>query len=145
MGVELHITRAEEFYFDNENTQITSEEWLSYVETDPELELCQNQGSYFTKWLGESAHEDPWLDWFDGNIHSKWPDTALYHKMLKIAKALNAKIQDDDVKVILLRLIGIITQLNAIKKFTNKLQSLLGGNVYLASNHLPTHHSTGTS
>jgi hypothetical protein len=101
MGVELHITRAEEFYFDNENTQITSEEWLSYVETDPELELCQNQGSYFTKWLGESTHEDPWLDWFDGNIHSKWPDTALYHKMLKIAKALNAKIQDDDCKLYL--------------------------------------------
>jgi hypothetical protein len=95
MGVELHITRAE-FWADNEGKEITADEWLSYVTSDPELKLDPRNGKHFALWLGKSAYEEPWFDWFQGNINTKWPDTALYRKMLKIAATLNAQVQDDD-------------------------------------------------
>lgn len=98
MGLELHITRAQHWSA-NDNCQITTNEWLAYVASDPELKLDPQNGDFFAKWLGRSAYEEPWLDWSDGNIVTKWPDTALYRKMLSIANALNARIQDDDGNV----------------------------------------------
>ncbi|WP_303747902.1 hypothetical protein [Stenotrophomonas pigmentata] len=95
MGVELYITRAE-FLADNKASPITENEWLSYIESDPELSLDTSQGDYFARWHGKSAYEEPWLDWFQGNISTKWPDTALYQKMLQIAHALGGNVQDDD-------------------------------------------------
>lgn len=95
MGVELRITRAE-FWAENEGCEITSDEWLSYVASDPELTLRPRNGKYFALWSGKSSYEEPWLDWFQGNINTKWPDTALYKKMLKVAEALGAQVQDDD-------------------------------------------------
>ena len=95
MGVELHITRAE-FWAENDNAQIGADEWQSYVASDPELKAWPQNGKHFVLWLGRSQYEEPWLDWFQGNIVTKWPDTALYRKMLKIAAALNAQVQDDD-------------------------------------------------
>lgn len=95
MGVELHITRAES-WAENEKSPITGDEWLAYVASDPELKLDPRNGRYFTIWSGPSAYTEPWLDWFQGNISTKWPDTALYKKMLRIASALNAHVQDDD-------------------------------------------------
>jgi hypothetical protein len=95
MGAELYITRAE-FWADNDSKKITAKEWLDYVASDPELKIDPRIGKYFALWSGKSAYDEPWLDWSQGNISTKWPDTALYKKMLKIAKALNAHIQDDD-------------------------------------------------
>jgi len=47
------------------------------------------------------------------------------------------------VSFILLKLIGNMTRLNAIKKFTNQYRILLGGNVYLANNsNLPYERDT---
>lgn len=95
MGVELYITRAK-FWADNDDCQITREEWLEYVRHDPELRLDPENGDNFVLWLGKSQYEQPWLDWSLGNISTKWPDTALFNKMLLVASALSAKIQDDD-------------------------------------------------
>jgi hypothetical protein len=95
MGVELHITRAE-FWAENEGAEISAEEWLAYVESDPELRLDSRNGKYFVQWLGKSSYNEPWLDWFQGNVSSKWPDTALYRKMLGIATALKARVMDDN-------------------------------------------------
>jgi len=95
LGVELYITRAD-FWADNDDQPITSEEWLTYVSRDPEFKLDPRNGKYFALWLGKSEYEEPWLDWFQGNINTKWPDTALYNKMLLVASALGAKVQDDD-------------------------------------------------
>lgn len=95
MGLELYITRAED-WSDNKNAAITAEEWMAYVATDPELQPRPENGPYFVQWSGPSKNEEPWLDWFQGNISSKWPDSALYQKMLRIAKALGAQVQDDD-------------------------------------------------
>ncbi len=95
MGVELHITRAE-FWPQNEGTEITADEWLSYVAADPELRRRPENGQYFVVWLGQSKYEEPWLDWFQGNVNTKWPDTTLDRKMLSIAVALGGRVQDDD-------------------------------------------------
>lgn len=95
MGVDLHITRAA-FWADNQDDQITSEEWLRYIDADAELRLIERNGPFFALWSGPSKHEEPWLNWFQGDIYSKWPDTALYEKMLRIAEALGARVQDDE-------------------------------------------------
>lgn len=95
MGVELHITRAE-FWAENEDAEITAEEWLAYVASDPELRLFGANGAFYAVWTGPSKHQEPWLDWFQGNVSTKWPDTALYRKMLRVAAALGAHVQDDD-------------------------------------------------
>ena len=95
MGVELHITRAD-FWAENVGKEITAAEWLSYVASDLELSLWAENGPYFVRWLGESNYEEPWLDWFQGNVSSKWPDTELFQKMLRIANAIEANVQDDD-------------------------------------------------
>jgi hypothetical protein len=95
MGVEFHITRAE-FWAENEGQQITSNEWLDLVNADSELTLDKKNGEFYVVWHGQSAYEEPWLEWSDGNIYTKWPDTHLYRKMLQIAAALNARVMDDD-------------------------------------------------
>lgn len=95
MGVELHITRAE-FWAENSDQFISSEEWIDLVNSDPELEILRKNGEFFAIWKGESEYDEPWLQWFEGNISTKWPDTALYNKMLEIASKLNAHVQDDD-------------------------------------------------
>lgn len=95
MGVDFHITRAE-FWAENEDETISEQEWKQYVEQDSELDFHPENGNNHAVWKGESEHEEPWLDWFEGNIYTKWPDTALYEKMLKIAQDLGAHVQDDD-------------------------------------------------
>jgi hypothetical protein len=95
MGVELYITRAD-FWADNDDHQITAEEWLAYVSRDKEFKLDPRNGRHFVLWLGKSEYDEPWLDWYQGNISTKWPDTALYNKMLQVSSALGARIQDDD-------------------------------------------------
>jgi hypothetical protein len=95
MGVNFHITRAE-FWAENSDNQISSEEWLDLIKKDPELNLDQKNGEYHTIWNGEASDGEAWLDWFEGNVMTKWPDTALYRKMLQISQKLNAKVMDDE-------------------------------------------------
>lgn len=95
MGIELHITHANHLA-ENKRYEIGAEEWRIYVNTDPELQFFPENGDYFVRLNGQSKYEDLWLNWFGGNISTKWPDTALYRKMLQIAQHLNAKIQDGD-------------------------------------------------
>ncbi|MBC8952709.1 hypothetical protein [Xenorhabdus sp. PB62.4] len=101
MGWELHITRAE-CWASNEDCQISSAEWLELIAEDDELFIDEINGQFHARWTGKSIHEEPWLDWYDGNIYTKHPDTALYCKMLQIAEELNAKVVDDDDRLYLL-------------------------------------------
>ncbi len=95
MGVELHITRAEH-WVENDGAQISEDEWLTYVSSDPELRITGENGKCFAIWSGPSKYGEPWLDWSRGNISTKWPDAALFQKMLRIAEALGATVQDDE-------------------------------------------------
>ena len=97
MGYDLHITRAK-FHATNEGHEIPAEEWLRYIESDPELKLVPESGQYFAQWSGKSKYPDPWFDWFMGNIDTKNPDKAIVGKMLQIAERLGggARVQGDD-------------------------------------------------
>jgi hypothetical protein len=98
MGYNLYITRAK-WHHRNDGQWITADEWLRYVERDPELRLAGYNGDYFALWSGKSEYPDPWIDWSRGNAYSKSPDDAIIDKMVAIAKELGAKVQGDDGEV----------------------------------------------
>lgn len=93
MGVEFYITRAD-FWAENEEAQITHEEWVAFIDSDNELTRDLKNGDYHALWSGPSSHNEAWLDWSDGNIYTKWPDTQIYKKMLYIAECLHARVMD---------------------------------------------------
>ena len=101
MGYDIHITRAKGFFRDNEQCQITDDEWLSYVKSDSELRLAGDNGAYFATWSGKSQHSEPWFDWSRGNIYTKNPDPPIIEKAIYIADKLGAKVQGDDGEVYL--------------------------------------------
>jgi hypothetical protein len=80
MGVDLHITRAETWCYSEVNP-ITKDERLVYVDADKELELVGESG--YVIWHGLSKYSEPWLEWSEGEIKTKCPDTALYKKCYK--------------------------------------------------------------
>jgi len=95
MGVEFHITRAD-FWAENDDEQISSDEWLDIVNNDPELSLSTQNGEFHAIWSGEGSDGEDWLDWSEGNIKTKWPPSPLYRKMLQISQKLYARVMDDD-------------------------------------------------
>ncbi|MEM6757096.1 MAG: hypothetical protein AAF586_08010 [Planctomycetota bacterium] len=103
MGYDIHITRARDWFeaYDNPDVAISAEEWLVYVENDPDLDLAGYNGLYFAIWSGECEYEEPWFDWSEGVISTKNPDDAILDKAVDIAKQLNAKVQGDDGEVYL--------------------------------------------
>jgi hypothetical protein len=97
MGYELHITKKEDWSEDG--LDITTDEWINIVKNDPELSIDNKNGSYFAIWKPAGIDAEYWLDWFEGNICSKYPEPALIQKMIEIAKLLNAKVQGDDGEI----------------------------------------------
>ena len=89
MGYEYHITRAEN-WVENAESPITPDEWLAFVDKDPELIISGSNGPYFADW------RHTWFDLVDGNIDTKNPDLVTLDKMLVIANAFNACVQGDD-------------------------------------------------
>lgn len=112
MGYDLHITRAD-YWYDNEKNPITTNEWLSYVSSDPDMRLdgyaetdipgdgvlrVENEGiAVWTAWSKNGIEGS--LSWFyhqSGEIQVANPDAEIRIKMYKIAKLLNAKLIGDD-------------------------------------------------
>ena len=98
MGYDLQIVRGGD-YFDNPAHQITAEEWLSYIASDPELKLAGVNGPHFVIWDGPSEYPEPWLDWQFGTIYSKNPDAPIVAKMIQIAERLCAQVRGDDGEI----------------------------------------------
>ena len=97
MGYDLHITRRANW--SGTGDDISAEEWLSFVASDPELHLRPESGPFFAVWSGPSTLSDPWLDWFNGEIRTKNPDQPLVNKMVAVASSLGAVVQGDDGEV----------------------------------------------
>jgi hypothetical protein len=111
MGYDLHITRRDH-WADTEVSDISLDEWLSYVETDKELELTNGfeikigsvteykNAPGFCEWNAHPTAKDhnarPWFDYWKGSIGTKNPDEPTIRKMIQIATVLNAKVQGDD-------------------------------------------------
>src|SRR5689334_19854392 len=108
MGYELHIFRRVDWDNDEEESNISLQEWLQYVESDKELELTNGYQDIFKKWQdrpgfckwikhSETDKDDaPWFNYCRGHITAKYPDDYTIMKMIQIAVALNAKVQGDD-------------------------------------------------
>lgn len=94
MGYDVRITRTPG---PGGGKTITAAEWLAYVAGDAELRPMPENGPYFVSWSGDPVLA--WLDWFDGQIHSKYPAPALIDKMVAIAMKLDARVQGDDGEI----------------------------------------------
>jgi hypothetical protein len=95
----MHITRKKN-WSSEDGPDISVEEWLKYVEEDAELTLRHDfNGDYHAIWNGPSADPEPWIDWSDGELYSKYPDDPLVDKMVEIAAKLNARVMGDDGEV----------------------------------------------
>lgn len=94
MGYELHVTRAE-FWAENEDHQISIDEWLALIDSDPSLILHEDAGPVSARLAGD-LDSGGWIDWDDGNLNAKVPHPEVFAKLLEIAAALDARIQGDD-------------------------------------------------
>ena len=116
MGYNLHITRKENWFDEDDSNEIKLTEWIDYVKSDNEMRL-DNQASattddgddvtYTNKGLAvwtsysQSGLDDnyAWLDLRAGNVTVKNPDDEIKNKMIDIADRLNAKVQGDDGEI----------------------------------------------
>lgn len=116
MGYDLHITRKENWFDEDESNEIKLTEWNSYIKSDNEMRLdnqatatadngetvaYKNDG--LAVWTSYSKHgKDDNFAWFDfraGNVTVKNPDQEIKNKMNDIATRLNAKVQGDDGEI----------------------------------------------
>ena len=111
MGYELHITRASE-WSESELTPISISEWVAYINADSEMrldgfaeaqvgdEILRYENDGLAVWVGYSGHESDgnmaWFDYRHGRIVVKSPDQEIVDKMIRIARALNARVIGDD-------------------------------------------------
>ena len=108
MGYLVHIFRRSNWDDDSEESSISLDEWLKYVQTDKELKLTNGYRDIFKEWQEEPgfcvwvAHpskfedEKPWFDFHKGTINAKYPDDYTIRKMVDISIALDARVQGDD-------------------------------------------------
>ncbi len=98
MGYDLHITRSEDFWADNDDAPITRDEWLAVASADPDLfPMPENGNSFFA--FGDREDPRSWFDWFEGDVFTKNPDRETLQKMLELAERLQARVQGDDGEV----------------------------------------------
>lgn len=95
MGYELHITRRESWH-DPDGPEIVATEWLELVDGDPELRLDPRNGPHFATCRRAAEPEEQWLDWSDGNLHTKNPDRWFVCKMIEVASRLEARVVGDE-------------------------------------------------
>lgn len=96
MGYDIHITRSEN-WGDENGKKISLEEWLRYVESDPEVQRDPLNSP--TDFLYVAHPEEPSPLWWHagyGEIYTKDPDDATVRKMFAIASKLGAKVQGDE-------------------------------------------------
>ena len=106
-GDNYYITRANN-WSKNSGKEISSKEWLDYVKSDPELALLSApkisaHNPYCALWVNHRNGKDfAWFNWSAGNIYTKNSDSATEQKLFKIADHLNAQIQGEDGRTVLL-------------------------------------------
>ena len=112
MGYDIYITRKE-FAHDVDGPEISLDEWRAYVNIDRELELREHteytdrDGSIkrfeypgSAVWIRWSKHgmgvNEAWFHHQDGNVYVKNPEEEIVRKMVRVAAALDARVQGDD-------------------------------------------------
>ena len=112
MGYEVHITRADE-WSDSEASPIALDEWIRYVDADDEMRLdghadadlgdagvlrYESAGlAVWTAYSGDGRDGNrAWFDHCDGRVDVKNPDEEILAKVVRIARALSARVVGDD-------------------------------------------------
>lgn len=98
MSYQVYITRAE-FWAENEGSEVSAREWLELAQEDAEITLDEANGPYFGVVRGSQESEEAWLDWFEGNLYTAYPNRELQKKMLQIAGQLGGIVQGDDGEI----------------------------------------------
>ena len=128
MGYDLHITRQENWFDEDNNKKISLDEWKGFLLADLEMRLdnfaeattpsgetikVEIDGlSVWTKYSGNGLDGNfAWFDYNKGNIVCKNPDNEIINKMLIIAEQLDAKVQGDE---------GELYELTGDKKITTR-------------------------
>ncbi|WPV66854.1 MULTISPECIES: hypothetical protein [unclassified Chitinophaga] len=105
MGYYLNIIRKKNYADWEEDSNISMEEWLAYIELDEELELQpedDNLAAGFCRWLTEvyeDTNDHVWFDYGMGCIGTKNPNEVTIHKMIRMANVLQGKVQGDDGEI----------------------------------------------
>jgi hypothetical protein len=130
MGYEVHIYRKTNWDID-EPSDISLDEWLSYIESDSEIELEHpntenpNQVSGFCYWINSPDPEPgnpPWFNYGHGHISTKWTDQSTISKMVEIANKLNARVMGDEGEFY--NDLGLVDMKNLPKGLQSKEQKL---------------------
>ncbi len=112
MGYEVYITRKET-WFDEDGDAISLDDWLAYVERDPDMradayaEATTPDGSTIRMedpgiavWTAYSGHDDTGnMAWFmhrEDCVSVKNPDVEIMRKMHTIATALGGSLQGEE-------------------------------------------------
>lgn len=101
MGYDLHITRAET-WLDASDAPISEAEWMSLVDSDPDLAVSRED--WVERRLSdgsiERVHPVLWkgcaLWLLDGEVVTKNPDDSLIAKLVEIAERLGARVLGDE-------------------------------------------------
>jgi hypothetical protein len=99
MGYSIFITRKDHWY-DHGGPRISREEWLSLVDSDPELSWAPELGEHFAVWNDTSSRGDrSWITWDGDNLESTRPDQPMIEKMLALAEQLGARVVGEESEV----------------------------------------------
>ena len=113
MGYDLHITRQENWFDDENSLKISQQQWEEYIANDPEMKLegfaqvildtgevvrIENNGiAVWLKYSGEGLGQNhAWFTLYNGNIGVKNPDQEIINKMVEISIFFNGKVQGDE-------------------------------------------------
>ena len=116
MGYDIHITRQENWFDEDDTRQISFDEWKNILSNDNEMRLdgfaeatntkgdtirVESKGlSVWTKYSGNGLNGNyAWFDYSRGNIVCKNPDDEIINKMLDMAERLNARVQGDEGEI----------------------------------------------
>lgn len=98
MSYCLYICRGTNFR-DDPAHRINADEWLHYIESDPDLRPTELPGAmplHSVRMPDTPDSPGCWLTWFGGRIESNYPDDRTIFKMLEIAKHFGAHVRGDD-------------------------------------------------
>jgi prepilin-type processing-associated H-X9-DG protein len=97
VGYDLYITRKD-WCANPEGPVISLEEWVAFAGTSSEVAPGpQNPGERNWVMRGHSKRSPLW--WFDGHIRTKNPDGEAIAVMVRIARALDARVLGEDDEV----------------------------------------------
>ena len=108
MGYDVHITRSDD-WADSETNPISLEDWLEYLQRDPEMRLVgfvetrlpngqtlRYERPGLAAWTKQGDDSTVHFDLRRGRVTVKNPDRETLAKMTAVAVGLRARVQGDD-------------------------------------------------